>query len=85
MNKGTVNAALRFMGYEGVLSAHAFRNTASTHLHEMGYNTDHIEMQLAHHDRSVRGRYNSALYLEDRRKLLQDWADFIDKNGAEKA
>lgn len=78
MNKGTVNAALRFMGYSGKLSAHAFRNTASTHLHEMEKDTDHIEMQLAHYDRSVRGRYNAALYLDSRRKLMQDWADFID-------
>ena len=78
MNKGTINAALGFMGYSGRLSAHAFRNTASTLLHEMGYSPDHIEMQLAHVDGSVRGRYNSADYLKDRRKLMQDWANYID-------
>lgn len=78
MNKGTINAALRFMGYEGRLSAHAFRNTASTRLHELGFNTDHIEMQLAHKDGRVRGRYNSARYLEARKQMMQEWANYID-------
>ena len=78
MNKGAINAALAFMGYVGRLSGHAFRNTASTLLHELGYNTDHIEMQLAHYDGGVRGRYNAAQYLEQRHVLMQDWADFCD-------
>lgn len=47
----TINRALEYMGYAGRLSGHAFRNTASTRLHELGYDTDHIELQLAHVDR----------------------------------
>ncbi|MFC1776927.1 tyrosine-type recombinase/integrase [Pseudomonadota bacterium] len=78
MNKGTINAALAYMGYAGRLSGHAFRNTASTLLHEMDFNTDHIEMQLAHCDGGVRGRYNSAKYLDQRHVLMQEWADFLD-------
>ena len=78
MNKGTINAALAFMGYAGRLSGHAFRNTASTLLHEMDYNTDHIEMQLAHYDGGVRGRYNAAKYLKQRHALMQEWADYLD-------
>ena len=78
MNRGTINAALVLMGYAGRLSGHAFRNTASTLLHEMDYNTDHIEMQLAHYDGGVRGRYNAAKYLEQRHVLMQEWADFCD-------
>jgi integrase len=78
MNKGTINAALAFMGYAGRLSGHAFRNTASTNLHELGYNTDHIEMQLSHFDGGVRGRYNSAQYLKQRIKMMQGWADYLD-------
>lgn len=81
MNKGTLNAALAFMGYAGRLSGHAFRNTASTNLHELGYNTDHIEMQLAHFDGGVRGRYNSAQYLKQRIKMMQAWADYLDSLG----
>ena len=62
MDSTTINRALEYMGYAGRLSEHAFRNTASTRLHELNYDTDHIELQLAHVDRSVRGRYNSDQY-----------------------
>jgi integrase len=59
---------------------HGFRHTASTILHEQGYNTDHIEMQLAHvEENKVRGTYNKALYLEPRTAMLQDWADYLDQ------
>ncbi len=58
---------------------HGFRHTASTILNEKGFNPDHIEMQLAHVEKSkVRGTYNKAIYLEDRKKLMQWWADFLD-------
>lgn len=79
MSTTSINRALGFMGYGGRLSAHAFRNTASTILHEKGYNTDHIELQLAHDDRTVRGRYNSANYLVERTQMMQDWADLLDQ------
>ena len=78
MASTTINRALDYMGYAGRLSGHAFRNTASTRLHELGYDTDHIELQLAHIDRSVRGRYNSARHLEERVQLMQGWADYLD-------
>ena len=78
MSKMTINRALYSMGYAGTFSGHAFRNTASTRLHELGFNTDHIEMQLAHKDQSVRARYNSAKYLEQRRSMMQAWADYLD-------
>lgn len=58
---------------------HGFRHTASTILNEQGFNSDHIEKQLAHVEKSkVRGTYNKAIYLEDRKKMLQHWADFLD-------
>ena len=83
MASTTINRALDYMGYAGRLSGHAFRNTASTRLHELGYDTDHIELQLAHIDRSVRGRYNSARHLEERVQLMQGWADYLNKLKAE--
>jgi integrase len=58
---------------------HDFRRTASTILHETGYNTDWIEKCLAHEQRGVRAVYNKAEYAEQRRGMLQDWADMIDK------
>ncbi len=79
MSVDVINSALKTMGYApGEWSAHDFRATASTHLHELGYPTEHIEMQLAHADGTVRGIYNHAKYLPDRRVMMQAWADWID-------
>jgi integrase len=57
---------------------HDLRRTGSTLLHEASYNTDWIEKQLAHEQQGVRAVYNKAEYLEQRREMLQDWADMID-------
>lgn len=57
---------------------HDLRRTASTLLHEAGYNTDWIEKCLAHEQRGVRAVYNKAEYREQRASMLQDWADTID-------
>lgn len=57
---------------------HDFRRTASTHLHETGFNSDWIEKALAHETKGIRGVYNRAQYLEQRREMLQWWADFVD-------
>lgn len=57
---------------------HDLRRTASTLLHEAGYNTDWIEKSLAHEQKGVRAVYNKAEYREQRTAMLQDWADMID-------
>jgi integrase len=57
---------------------HDLRRTASTLLHEAGYNTDWIEKALAHEQKGVRAVYNKAEYREQRTAMLQDWADMID-------
>lgn len=77
MTVTTINRALELMGYGGQFSGHGFRGTASTALHEMGYESDWIEAQLAHKIPGVRGAYNHALYLPERRKMMQDWADCV--------
>ncbi len=80
MGPTTINRALNVMGYGGKLSAHGFRSTASTILNELGYRPDLIEKQLAHTDSNqVRASYNQAQYLEERRKMMQDWANLIDQ------
>jgi integrase len=58
---------------------HDLRRTASTILHESGYNSDWIEKCLAHEQKGVRAVYNKAEYADQRRKMMQDWADMIDK------
>lgn len=60
------------------LTAHGLRHSASTLLNEMGYKPDVIEAQLAHQIAGVRGVYNKAVYLEERRTMLQAWADLLD-------
>ncbi|RLG28706.1 integrase [Methanosarcinales archaeon] len=86
MSENTLNAALRRLGYsKDEMVAHGFRTMASTRLHEMGWPSHVIEIQLAHVDRnSVRAVYNKAEYLEERRKMMQAWADYLDalKSGA---
>lgn len=81
ISDNTVNYALRRLGYDGTeMTAHGFRSTASTLLNEMGFDSRVIEKQLAHEDRvKDRGIYNRAQYLPQRKKLMQAWADHLDK------
>jgi len=76
----TLLAALRRLGYDKeTMTIHGFRSMASTLLNEQGYNRDAIERQLAHGERnSVRAAYNYAEYLPERRKMMQEWADYLD-------
>lgn len=83
MTTTTLNRALERMGFNGKgtigFSAHGVRATASTILNEIGYRPDVIERQLAHAERNkVRATYNQAEYLEERRAMMQQWADIID-------
>lgn len=59
-------------------TVHDLRRTASTILHEEGFNTDWIEKCLAHEQRGVRAVYNKAEYAEQRRDMLQRWANMVD-------
>ena len=86
MSSATLNRVLE-MTYklaqkEGISLAkfgpHDLRRTASTLLHEAGYNTDWIEKCLAHEQKGVRAVYNKAEYREQRTAMLQDWADMVD-------
>lgn len=75
----TLNRALEYLGMRGKLSCHGFRSTASTQLNECGYRPDVIEMALAHAEKNAtRKAYNQALYLSERREMLQEWADYLD-------
>lgn len=79
MSENTVNKALSTMGYEGRQTGHGFRHLLSTSLNSRGYNRDWIERQLAHGDQdSIRDTYNHAHYLEQRREMMQAWADSVD-------
>lgn len=74
-------AALRRIGYtKDEMCLHGFRAMASTRLNELGYRPDVIEAQLAHKEPdAVRLAYNRAEYMAERIKLMQQWADYLDK------
>ncbi len=74
-----INNALDIIGYAGKQTGHGFRHIASTNLNELGYMGDAIEKQMAHDKKSsIRAVYNHAQHLEERRKIMQVWADFLD-------
>jgi len=84
MSENAVLYALYRMGYHNRTTGHGFRHTASTILNESGlFSGDAIERQLAHvQANKVRGAYNHAEYLPERRKLMQWWADYLDEVAA---
>jgi len=81
MSANTIRTALQTLGYDGdVMTAHGFRTTASTLLNEQGWSPDAIERQLAHAPRDhVRAAYNRAHYLDERRRMMQWYADYLDE------
>ena len=80
----TTNAlltSLRSLGFnKEQFTTHGFRHMASTRLNELGFRDDVIERQLAHTDSNkVRAVYNHAEHLDERRDMMQQWSDYLDK------
>lgn len=81
LSENTLNGALTRMGYgsAGGHTAHGFRALFSTVANECGHDADVIERQLAHAERNeVRAAYHRAAYVEERTRLMQWWADYLD-------
>ena len=74
--------ALRRLGYEGRQTGHGFRHLASTILNENGFDSQHVEAQLSHVKEGVRGVYDKSTYLEQRKVMMQWYADHLDKLAA---
>lgn len=93
MSDGTLRMAMFRMGYDGSVKGksratpHGFRATASSILNETGFNPDAIERQLSHMERNgVRAAYtHHARYLDERKKMMQWWADYLDSGCKETA
>ena len=83
MSENTINAALRRLGYstQDDITGHGFRATARTILDErLGFDRAAIEAQLAHAVKDLNGRaYNRTEFVEQRRTMLQAWADYLDE------
>jgi integrase len=85
ISENTMLYALYRMGYHSQATGHGFRATASTTLNEIGFRPDVIERQLAHAERNqVRAAYHRSEYIEERRKMMQTWADVLDTAAAGK-
>ena len=79
MSENTLNGALKRMGYRDLLTGHGIRGTMSTALNEIGYPKVWVDAQLSHVDpNKVSATYNHAEYVEQRRRMMQDWADRLD-------
>lgn len=71
--------ALKRMGYHGRMTGHGFRALAASTLGELGYRREVIERQLAHAEKNkILAAYHRAEFREERKNLLQGWADYID-------
>ena len=80
MSENAMLYATYYLGYKGKATVHGFRGTFSTILNENDFNSDHIELQLSHAEEDeVRGAYNAAQWLPQRRKMMAWWADFLDE------
>ncbi len=82
MSDNAILAAMRRMGIDKTeMSGHGFRAVARTILDEvLSVRPDYIEQQLAHAVRDPNGRaYNRTAHLPERRKMMQQWADYLDK------
>lgn len=80
MGPSRFNDAIAAIGYTGIFSPHGARSLASTVLNEQGWRPDVIERQLAHSERNkIRAAYNRAEYLQERRQMMQAWADMLDE------
>jgi len=79
LSENTLNGALKRMGYEDQLTGHGVRATISTALNELGYPPKWVDAQLSHADPDrISATYNHAEYVEQRRVMMQDWADRLD-------
>lgn len=78
MNEASINQLIKRIGYGGKVTGHGFRHTMSTILHEYGFESTWIEMQLAHCDKNkIRGIYNHADYYSNRKEMLNWYSEKI--------
>ncbi|HCY61425.1 MAG TPA: integrase [Oxalobacteraceae bacterium] len=80
MSNGAILAALKRMGYQNRMTGHGFRALAMSTIKErLGYRHEVVDRQLAHAQKDkVASAYDRAQFLEERKVMMQDWANFID-------
>ncbi|MGB9152136.1 MAG: integrase arm-type DNA-binding domain-containing protein [Alphaproteobacteria bacterium] len=83
MSECTILNAIKRIGYKGSMTGHGFRSLAMTTLkEEVGYGHEIVDRQLAHAPGDKLGRaYDRTEYLKERKKMMQDWADYLERSG----
>ncbi|MGH1456561.1 MAG: tyrosine-type recombinase/integrase [Alphaproteobacteria bacterium] len=81
ISNNTILGAIKRLGYQGRMTGHGFRALAmSTIKQELGYRHEVVDRQLAHAPRNkIDKAYDRALFLDDRKVMMQEWADYIDR------
>jgi hypothetical protein len=79
MSDGAVNAAMARISYKDIITRNGFRHLARTMLGEFGWDPEALERQLSNKGPGVSGVYNKAQHLPERRKIMQEWADYLDQ------
>lgn len=84
MSNMTILKALGNLGYKGRMTGHGFRALAMSTIKErLGYRHEVIDRQLAHaHKNQIDAAYDRASFLPDRRRMMQEWADYLDRVAA---
>jgi integrase len=85
ISNNTILKLIATLGYKKAMTGHGFRGVASTALNEFGFRHDVIEAQLAHVQDKVRGAYNHAQYLNERRDMMNFWSAFLHRMTIEQA
>ena len=80
MSNGAILAALKRMGYQNKMTGHGFRALAMSTIKErLGYRHEVVDRQLAHAQKDkIASAYDRAMFLDERRKMMQEWADYLD-------
>lgn len=78
ISENTVNKVFQLIGYKGRMVSHGTRHTASTLLREHGWPKQFVDAQLSHKETGIAGDYNHAIYLAQRRLMMQWYADYLD-------
>lgn len=81
MSNNTILGAIKRLGYKGRMTGHGFRALAMSAIkQELGYRHEVVDRQLAHVPKNKIDRaYDRAMFLEDRKVMMQEWADYIDR------
>lgn len=83
MSNNAILSALKRMGYQGKMTGHGFRSLAmSAIMEELGYRFEVPDLQLAHvKENKVRQAYDRAKFKDERIKMMQEWADYLESKG----